>query len=302
MREWPRRRSRPRRGRPGHLQLVGEPVSIVEAGAVGVERVRARAAVDPVAAALMAEYVEALSDNVYSRAQVLCAMRSEELLGLCLAAGNLVPLDLPPEGLEALAEHVRRRGQRFSSLVGPAEQVLALWPLLRRHLGPPRDVRADQPSLMIDHDPVIEADPRVRQSTPEDLDILIPACVAMFTEEVGYSPLTAGGGYERRIKALVNQGRSLVRIDEGPRGREVVFKAELGTVGLGVAQVQGVWVHPRHRGRGLAAPGMAAVVHHARAHFAPIVSLYVNAYNTAALATYRRAGFRQVGSFATILL
>ncbi|WP_434080788.1 GNAT family N-acetyltransferase [Sanguibacter sp. Z1732] len=100
----------------------------------------------------------------------------------------------------------------------------------------------------------------------------------------------------------MNQGRSLVRIDEGPRGREVVFKAELGTVGLGVAQVQGVWVHPRHRGRGLAAPGMAAVIHHARAHFAPIVSLYVNSYNTSALATYHRAGFRQVGTFATILL
>jgi predicted GNAT family acetyltransferase len=31
------------------------------------------------------------------------------------------------------------------------------------------------------------------------------------------------------------------------------------------------------------------------------VSLYVNDYNTKALAAYRRVGFREVGSFATVL-
>jgi predicted GNAT family acetyltransferase len=32
-----------------------------------------------------------------------------------------------------------------------------------------------------------------------------------------------------------------------------------------------------------------------------VVSLYVNAYNLPALAAYRRVGFRQVGTFATVL-
>lgn len=301
MREWPRRR--PRRSRTGHLRLVrDESVSIVDARAAGHERVRHRAAQDPVAAALMAEFVESLADNPLSRSQMMCAVREEQVLGLCLVAGNLVPLGLPPEAMAPMADHVRRRGLRFSSLVGSAEQVMSLWPLLRGHLGTPRDIRPDQPSLMIDHDPLVQADQQVRPGRAEDLDILVPACVAMFTEEVGYSPLSAGGGYERRVRHLVDQGRSLVRIEEGPQGREVVFKAEIGTVGLGVAQVQGVWVNPRYRGRGLAAPGMAAVIEYARDTFAPAVSLYVNSYNTAALATYRRVGFRRVGTFATILL
>jgi predicted GNAT family acetyltransferase len=30
-------------------------------------------------------------------------------------------------------------------------------------------------------------------------------------------------------------------------------------------------------------------------------SLYVNSFNTAARATYRRVGFRQVGTYATVL-
>jgi len=60
-------------------------------------------------------------------------------------------------------------------------------------------------------------------------------------------------------------------------------------------------VAPAYRGRGLAAPGMAAVVEVIRRQYAPVASLYVNAYNTRALAAYRRVGFRQVGTFSTVL-
>ena len=80
-----------------------------------------------------------------------------------------------------------------------------------------------------------------------------------------------------------------------------MFKAELGAVSRDVAQVQGVWVAPRLRRRGLASRGMAAVVAHTLEHVAPIVSLYVNDFNIKALATYEKVGFRQVGSYATVL-
>jgi predicted GNAT family acetyltransferase len=46
---------------------------------------------------------------------------------------------------------------------------------------------------------------------------------------------------------------------------------------------------------------MAAVVAATRASIAPVVSLYVNAYNERAVAAYRRVGFEQVGTFATVL-
>jgi predicted GNAT family acetyltransferase len=80
-----------------------------------------------------------------------------------------------------------------------------------------------------------------------------------------------------------------------------VFKAEVGTVTDGVCQVQGVWVAPDLRGRGLAEPGMAAIVGLARESIAPVVSLYVNDFNTAARKTYAAVGFEQVGTFATVL-
>ena len=45
---------------------------------------------------------------------------------------------------------------------------------------------------------------------------------------------------------------------------------------------------------------MAAVVEHALARIAPVVTLYVNDYNLPAR-SYRRVGFRQIGEFATVL-
>ena len=43
------------------------------------------------------------------------------------------------------------------------------------------------------------------------------------------------------------------------------------------------------------------MVEYARAAIAPVVSLYVNDYNTRARASYRRVGFREVGEYASVL-
>jgi predicted GNAT family acetyltransferase len=122
----------------------------------------------------------------------------------------------------------------------------------------------------------------------------------MFTEEVGVSPVSGGlmSAYRSRIAELIAEGRALARIEDG----RVMFKAEIGAASAQACQVQGVWVEPELRQRGLAAPGMAAVVDYARRAIAPTVSLYVNDFNTAARRTYERVGFQEIGTFATILL
>ena len=48
-------------------------------------------------------------------------------------------------------------------------------------------------------------------------------------------------------------------------------------------------------------PAMAATVRLARTHIAPVVSLYVNDFNTVARRTYESCGFRQYATFATVL-
>lgn len=213
---------------------------------------------------------------------------------------NVIPVATHPAARAAFAHRLRLTGRRGSSLVGPAEEVLDLWRLIEPSWGPCREVRARQPLMAIGHDSPLSPDDGVRRVRMDELDLLLSACIAMFTEEVGVSPVAGGahGAYRARIAELIRQGRALARIEDG----RVVFKAEVGVVSQRSCQVQGVWVAPECRGRGLAAPGMAAVVRLARRDIAPVVSLYVNDYNTAARKAYLRAGFTEVGTFATVLL
>ncbi|HEY2833529.1 MAG TPA: GNAT family N-acetyltransferase [Sporichthyaceae bacterium] len=225
--------------------------------------------------------------------------RDGELTAMCYFGANVVPVAADAEAVAAFGEQAATLPRRCSSIVGRAEQVLPLWQRLAPAWGPAREIRSGQPLLELDG-PVRHApDPGVRVVRPAELDLLLPACVAMFTEEVGISPMAADGGalYRARVRELIETRRAYARIEDG----EVVFKAEVGAASGGVCQVQGVWVNPAHRGRGLAAGGMAAVVELARREVAPIVSLYVNDYNLIARAVYRRVGFRQAATFCSVL-
>ncbi len=225
------------------------------------------------------------------------------LASLCWSGANLIPVQASPDAADAFAARARRVGRHCSSIVGPAPAVLRMWSKLSRDWGPGRDVRADQPLMAIEGPPLIDPDPLVRPTRHEDLDVVLPACVAMFTEEVGYSPVAGDGGslYRSQVSTLILAGRSLARVESTPTGRQVAFKAELGSTSPRAVQVQGVWVNPLWRGTGLAAPGMAAVVEHCRRRLGAVTTLYVNGYNTRAVRVYERVGFTQLGTFATIL-
>ena len=221
------------------------------------------------------------------------------LESVCYSGANLVPSQAGPEAVRAFAERARRQGRRCSSLVGRSEAVDHLWRLLEPGWGRARDVRAGQPLLALSGPPLVEPDPLVRTVRPDETATLLPACVAMFTEEIGVSPLAGDGGalYRARVRELIDQGRAFARIEDGV----VLFKAEVGAATRDVCQVQGVWVHPSLRGQRLSVAGTAAAVELARRHVAPVVSLYVNDYNTPARRAYERVGFRQVGTFTSVL-
>ena len=221
-----------------------------------------------------------------------------ELRGAIYVGANLVPVGTDDDDRRAIAAALDALTARAASLTGPRDAVLGFWSLLESRWGVPREVREDQPVLVIDQQPSVAPLAQLRPVMPHEIEDFLPACVAMFTEEVGVSPLANGmaAAYHARVSETIRAGRALAFIEDGV----VVFKAEIGSVADGVCQIQGVWVHPDWRGRGVATAGMAAVVQHAREKFAPVVSLYVNHYNEAARKAYSRVGFRQHTTFATI--
>lgn len=261
---------------------------------------RALLAREPVLNVMVASRVEASGlDPWRLGAEVWGWFAGARLESLCYAGANLVPVSATPEAVIGFSERARRQGRRCSSIVGDAWTVAAMWELLESSWGGAREVRRRQPVLVADTPSAVPGDPAVRLVRPEEIDILLPAAIAMFTEEVGVSPTTGDGGdlYRARVAELIAHNRSYARIEDG----RVLFKAEIGSVTGQACQVQGVWVDPELRGQGLGVSGMAAVVDAALRDIAPTVSLYVNDFNLAARAVYRKVGFSDAGTFMSIL-
>lgn len=222
------------------------------------------------------------------------------LVGACFSGGNLLPIGGDPRSWVALAQLVSRQRRVCTSIVGAAEAVAVMWPILAQSWGSARSVRPTQPLLVLDRPLSVEPDSEVRPAQLGELERYVPAAAAMFAEELGVSPHVAPGTvfFRERITELIRSGRALARYDG--RG-QVIFKAEIGAVSAHTAQVQGVWVRPDLRRRGIGIAAMAAVLHHAAA-LAPTVSLYVNDYNTAARRMYARLGMRELTNLSTVLL
>lgn len=224
------------------------------------------------------------------------------LTSLVWTLANIVPAGTSEADRPAYAERLRRARGRCASLLGPRDEVLGLWGLLAPTWGEPRAVRRSQPLMVTTTPPSqlrVPLDPRVRPARERDLDALLPAAAHMFTHEIGYPPYTGSSrGYRWSLAAMVRRGHTFVVVERD----EVVFKADIGSLALGYAQLQGVWLTPRWRGQGLATAMMAATVEQVFALGVRGVCLYVNDFNHAARAVYESVGLVTVDEFATVLL
>ncbi|SNC72288.1 hypothetical protein SAMN05445756_1792 [Kytococcus aerolatus] len=289
---------------------VGRSVALGPADAPEVLRLCAH---DPAACVYVASRVQEQALRIRGHAHGW--RDGDRLTSLVLAGANVVPVGLDERSADGLAEAVAPRRSTSSSVFGEAEQVERLWGRLREHWGPARDERMDQWSMVTSTPPSrlgVHLDPRVRPARPSEIGLVVPAGAAMFTEEIGYPPYQGSdAAYRMGFERLIAQGRSFVVVEDG----QVVFKADVGAVAFGVAQVQGVWTSPEHRGRGLATAAMAGVVEHLLTTPRPVIGpagapvdrigtvhLYVNDYNLGARTVYERIGMRRVGTFATVIL
>jgi predicted GNAT family acetyltransferase len=256
---------------------------------------------DPAANVFVAARVQegALSSSPGS----LLGFRSDgRLRSLCWVSANVVPAECDVETAEAFAHRIRKWHKGCASIFGPSEQVLALWSVLQHSWGQARAIRARQPLMataLTSEQIQFTADPRVRFARLEEVDIILPAAAAMFTDEIGYPPYRGSSrAYRTLIAGLVADRHTVVWVEDD----EVLFKADVGSAAVDAAQIQGVWLTPRMRGLGLAEPLMAAATDLILEHIAPLATLYVNDFNAPARATYRAIGYREVGTFTTVLL
>lgn len=280
--------------------MVRTSPSIRVLGPSDVAAALALVAADPVAN-VFADYRTRITqlDTRWLGGEMWGYFEDDRLVSMCHVGANLVPVNATPRACDAFVERALRAGPRSSTIVGPHDSVALLWAGLEEHWPRPRDFRWNQPHMVATSPPPMAGDRLVRRTTKEEGDVLYPACVAMYTEEVGISPEIDGGKdlYRARVNQLIGRGWSFSRIEDG----RVVFKAEVACATPSACQIQGVYVDPDLRGQGLCGAGMATVVDICLREIAPVVSLYVNAHNAPARAAYTRTGFQQVGTFATLM-
>lgn len=241
--------------------------------------------------------------NAYLRSELRMGIEGSEWWGVvdadgvratALGGALVVPCIPRIDDARALAEALHA-GATPRMIVGPRQAVIALHDALARAA---RDVRDPQHVLVVDRQSFDARRIRaVRRARRHDVDALVVAAAAMHREEMGVDPLSIDApGWRARMANLVDRGWSWVWTDSG----RVIFKAELSAWTPEVAQIQGVWTHPAHRGRGVGRTGLAAVCA-ALFDEVPLCTLYVNHYNAVALALYGRLGFRKVADFATVI-
>ena len=226
----------------------------------------------------------------------------QALRGLLHIGPNLVPATDDEAACEALAPAA---GGLYLArmVVGERATVELLWSLIGHSYPAPREVRTRQYVYAVDPDQLVHPPgdgPGVaRLATRDDEDQVLLLSAAMYAEEMGENPLARDpDGYRRRVRMLTARGWTYVH----DVGGQLRFKMDVGCASNRTAQIQGVYVPPELRGRGVGTVAMAACCALAFERH-PNLSLYVNDFNAPAIALYERIGFRREPyDFQTIML
>jgi hypothetical protein len=224
----------------------------------------------------------------YNGAIVLVASLATNIV---LAGDPSISSDITGSAISLIAGRIINRMLPVRAIISPADLVELLWDELRARIDPPAVVRMNQPIYSLrerfDYPDLSEA----RYSTARDLEALVPACAAMHKEEVGIDPMERDAhGYRERIRELVDKRRSVIRVVDGT----IVSKCEYSAVTPEAVQLMGVWTHPRHRRRGHSRELLREVCGHLF-RSGKAVTLFVNDFNTPAIALYEELGFRPIG-------
>src|SRR6266540_7343690 len=169
------------------------------------------------------------------------------LTALCHVGANVVP-----SGAECgrFAEAAARGRARM--IIGDERAVTELWDDLAGLMPAPRDDRPGQPVYAISEPPE-PGDTRLRAATERDFELLLPACAAAHTEEIGVDPMARDpDGFRWRTRSQIEEGRSWLWVE----GDTILFKAEASAWTPAAVQVQQVWVDPPARNKGYAQRGM----------------------------------------------
>lgn len=215
----------------------------------------------------------------------------EQLFGVALI-GHQIVVFATDEAFLAFARKAVEVKARGYLMLGPQAQVETLWSYLAQQGRETRRVSAQR--LYVCQKPSPHADRlQLLRANFAELDVIVDAQAEMALEESGIDPrLTDLAGFRHRIVERIERKRIWIKIEDG----KVIFKAEMFSDTPETAYLEGIWVHPEYRQRGIAKSCMTELVQRLlKDHQA--VCLIANEEETAAHQVYEHAGFVQVAAY-----
>ncbi len=231
-----------------------------------------------------------------ARKNVVVALERDNVLGVAYC-GRQLAIAAEAATLEAFAEHAKRhRGERM--IVGSRNTVRAFWELVRGWHVPPRIVRDRQLVMMLDRARLRPYERRTitRHAVIAEWNDVAEGSAQMVRQELAYEPRRGSVEFGAGIRQMIDSKLWWVGSSNG----RLCFFCNVGPWCKKTIQLQGVWTPPDLRGRGLATASLASICDRLL-EVSPTLSLYVNDFNHAAIALYRRIGFEHIGDFQTLL-
>lgn len=181
-------------------------------------------------------------------------------------------------------------------LLGEREKIESFWSHYARGSQPARLACSELLLETRGRVAACEEVPGLRLATQDDLELVMPVQAQLAFEESRVNPLEVDPvGFRARCSRRIALGRTWVLVEGG----RLVFKAEVMNETPQVAYIEGVWVSPQDRGRGLGLRCMAQLARTLLRRTRSL-TLFVNENNSDALAFYRKAGYEVRGCYDTI--
>jgi len=221
------------------------------------------------------------------------------MLHLGAQTGAVLPVGEEPRALALMAERVvaRRRvlPHRFQ-VIGPRTAVRAVVARLAQEALTPRlDRNQVYMALARGELPPFARLPALRCAGPDDFDRVHESGALLRAEELDEDPRLADpAGYSKRVDEECRGGHTYLWLDR----HGLCFRASISAFTPDAAQVSGVFTPPVRRGKGKATRALSELctrLFERTRH----VCLFVNEFNSPALAVYRRLGFRDVKAWAS---
>ncbi|HSE30247.1 MAG TPA: GNAT family N-acetyltransferase [Pyrinomonadaceae bacterium] len=138
----------------------------------------------------------------------------------------------------------------------------------------------------------------LRLATGADLDKVAPIQAAMAEEESGVNPLAIDPeGFRARCLRRIEMGRVWVLEQDG----QLMFKADIQADTPDVVYLEGVWVNPADRSKGIGRKCLRQLCHQLLTR-TKVVCVLVNEENKRAHTFYRMCNFKMRGVYESIFL